>query len=293
MPNPDIIRLANAVSRLLGWIYTFCWSVSFYPQPLLNLKRHSTTGSTIEYVTLNCLGFSAYVTSTCSLFFSPLIRAQYAARNPVSPEPTVRANDVAFGAHALVLCILTWTMFVPGLWGFEQVIGERKWQRISTRVLGIMAGCVLGVGCVIGIVLVKGKNGGRDPGTWAWIDVIYAVGYVKLVITVVKYIPQAWANYKRKSTVGWSIGQILLDFSGGVLSIMQLVIDSSLQNDWSGLTGNPVKLGLGNISIAFDIVFIIQHYWLYRGAKEVEEDGKIDGERRPLLRNEDEEAGVR
>ena len=86
-------------------------------------------------------------------------------------------------------------------------------------------------------------------------------------MTVVKYIPQAWVNFKRKSTVGWSIWQILLDVTGGVLSILQLVIDSSLQNDWNGITGNPVKLGLGNVSIFFDIIFIIQHYILYRGAR--------------------------
>ena len=73
------------------------------------------------------------------------------------------------------------------------------------------------------------------------------MGYCKLVITVVKYIPQAWTNYQSQSTEGWSIAQVLLDLTGGTLSILQLIIDSSLQNDWSGLTGNPVKLGLGNI----------------------------------------------
>lgn len=71
------------------------------------------------------------------------------------------------------------------------------------------------------------------------------------------------ANYRRKSTVGWSIIQQLLDFSGGVLSLLQLVIDSALQADWSGLVGNPVKLGLANISLIFDIIFITQHYVLY------------------------------
>ena len=29
-------------------------------------------------------------------------------------------------------------------------------------------------------------------------------------------------NYRRKSTVGWSIGNILLDFTGGSLSILQV-----------------------------------------------------------------------
>ena len=135
--------------------------------------------------------------------------------------------------------------------------------------MGIAVGCVIGVVWVVGLVLAKGGEGGRDPFRWAWIDVvssgdissscgrnkrclhtadisdgtikIYAVGYVKLVITMVKYIPQAWTNYKRQSTVGWSITQILMDVVGGVLSIVQLLIDSSLQNDWSGLTGNPVR----------------------------------------------------
>ena len=93
---------------------------------------------------------------------------------------------------------------------------------------------------------------------------IYAISYVKLIVTVVKYMPQVHVNYVRKSTMGWSIGQILLDFAGGVLSITQLIIDSSLQADWSGLTGNPVKFGLGNVSIIFDIIFMTQHYILYR-----------------------------
>ena len=106
-------------------------------------------------------------------------------------------------------------------------------------------------------------------------------------MTVTKYIPQAWANYKRKSTEGWSIWQILMDLLGGVLSIAQLVIDSSLQKDWSGLTGNPVKFGLGNVSIVFDVVFMTQHYILYRGAR----SSKIkDEERRGLLDSDDEPA---
>ncbi len=115
---------------------------------------------------------------------------------------------------------------------------------------------------------------------------VYAVGFVKLVLTVVKYIPQAWANYQQKSTTGWSINQVLLDVIGGVLSIAQLVIDSSLQSDWSGLTGNPVKLGLGNISILFDILFMVQHYLLYKGNK-LEEDS-MDWERRGLIGDDGE-----
>lgn len=33
-------------------------------------------------------------------------------------------------------------------------------------------------------------------------------------------------NYKRKSTVGWSIGNIFLDFTGGLLSILQMIVNA-------------------------------------------------------------------
>jgi cystinosin len=109
---------------------------------------------------------------------------------------------------------------------------------------------------------------------------VYAVSYVKLFITLVKYMPQVITNYRNHSTWGWSIWQILLDFVGGVLSIAQLLIDSYLQGDWSGITGNPVKLALGNASIFFDIIFMTQHYCLYRGNQE---KTLLDTESGPLL----------
>ena len=35
---------------------------------------------------------------------------------------------------------------------------------------------------------------------------------------------QAAMNFRRKSTVGWSIGNILLDFTGGILSMLQMFL---------------------------------------------------------------------
>lgn len=35
---------------------------------------------------------------------------------------------------------------------------------------------------------------------------------------------QAWMNFRRKSTVGWSIGNVLLDFTGGSFSILQMFL---------------------------------------------------------------------
>jgi cystinosin len=110
---------------------------------------------------------------------------------------------------------------------------------------------------------------------------VYTLGYVKLIVTFVKYIPQALYNYTRKSTKGWSIWQILFDLTGGMLSVAQLVLDASFGGDWSGITGNPLKLGLANISMAFDVVFITQHYILYWSPDDFSEEH--EHEQRSLL----------
>ncbi|KAK5020462.1 hypothetical protein LTR60_000492 [Cryomyces antarcticus] len=99
---------------------------------------------------------------------------------------------------------------------------------------------------------------------------MYALSAIKLIITVYKYTPQVRTNYLQQSTHGWSIWQILLDLTGGVLSFAQLLTDSALQRNWSGITGNPIKVGLAG------------HYWLYAGGKEKTLDAEEE-ERRPLL----------
>ena len=96
------------------------------------------------------------------------------------------------------------------------------------------------------------------------LSLLYFFSYVKLAITIIKCCPQAWMNYKRKSTEGWSIGNILMDFTGGLFSLIQMFLLARNYNDWSSIFGSPTKLGLGLFSIFFDIIFIVQHYILYR-----------------------------
>ena len=38
----------------------------------------------------------------------------------------------------------------------------------------------------------------------------------------------------------------------------------TLIDDWSTLSGNVAKLGLGLFSVLFDVIFSIQHFILYR-----------------------------
>jgi hypothetical protein len=85
----------------------------------------------------------------------------------VSPEPTVRGNDVVFAAHAVVLSFLTWTMFWESAWGFKQKTG----QRVSRGVVGIGVGCIIGVLWTAWMVWYGGGIGGVRA--WMEIDVVY------------------------------------------------------------------------------------------------------------------------
>lgn len=106
-----------------------------------------------------------------------------------------------------------------------------------------------------------------------WLEYLYYFSYIKLGVTLVKYIPQVWIsqyftayrmvfayaisicysrcccasvgnvwyywfswshslcpqvymNYQRQSTEGWSIGNVLLDFTGGSFSLVQMFLQS-------------------------------------------------------------------
>lgn len=157
------------LSQVFGWIYTFCWSLSFYPQPILNVRRKSTAGTTIDFPAINLPGFTAYFISNAAFLYSPVIREQYALRNH-GLTPTVQFNDLAFAGHAVVLSLITLTQFYAPLWGFKERSTRGAGATISTTVIGILVGCVLGVLVIIFVVIIR-----HDPNPrtgWAWIDVV-------------------------------------------------------------------------------------------------------------------------
>ena len=67
-----------------------------------------------------------------------------------------------------------------------------------------------------------------------------------------------WISSRHKSTLGWSVDNILLYLGGGMASLLHN------SRDWDSLTGNPTKLGLAGVSLVFDFLFLAQHFVLYR-----------------------------
>jgi cystinosin len=164
----------EVLSQLFGWIYSISWSLSFYPQPILNFRRRSTSGTTIDFPTINVLGFLAYFISNAAFLYSPVIRAQYAARNN-GLTPTVEFNDLAFAGHAVILSVLTYTQFFSWIWGFDKKGRSGIGARVSNGIMGIIFACITVVGVVTVIVASSPTKDARIG--WAWIDVVSMIYY--------------------------------------------------------------------------------------------------------------------
>ena len=203
---------------------------------------------------------------------------------------------MAFALHAMVLSVITYSQFFKPIWNFET---GRKHEGVKLWVWGVIGGIILSILIVTTLAgteeLKYGKGAGGEGWTrgWEYLDVTTALSLSKLLITLLKYIPQAHLNYINKSTKGFSIWQMLLDFAGGALSITQLFIDSALEGSWSGVKGNLTKLGLGVFSMFFDSVFFVQHYGLYKqrdGARDQDLPSEIPSE--AVSESEGEDGGV-
>ncbi|KAF9981547.1 hypothetical protein BGZ65_003816 [Modicella reniformis] len=243
-------ELGTFLSHVLGWVYFIAWSASFYPQAILNWRRKSVQGLSIDFIYLNVLGFLCYSIFNLSFYLSSEVQEEYRKRND-GQDNLVRANDVFFAVHALVLSSFTL---------FQTLIYKREHgQRFSSPARLLIVITILGTGIVFAAVI---------SGSSQWIDLLYYLSYIKLGISFVKYCPQVYLNYSTQSTVGWSIHNILLDFTGGTLSVAQLVLDAYISGNWSGISGDPVKFGLGFVSIFFDLIFMTQHYILYRNRED-------------------------
>jgi cystinosin len=176
------------------------------------------------------------------MYCSLAVREEYQRRNS-GQNNLIALNDVIFAVHA------TLVTFVFCL----QVLFYRKSNEGPSNI-GTALAIALTILITSGAFLSYG-------GLIQMLDYLYALSYIKLILTVVKCVPQVWLNWVRRSTIGWSIANVLLDFFGGFFSISQLFIDAYTSgHNIDGIIGALPKFILGIISIIFDIIFMMQHY---------------------------------
>jgi len=245
------------VSAMIGYIYFMCWSVSFYPQLITNYQRKSVKGiSTDSYVMLfiNNLCYAIY---NVFLYWDDGIRTEYKHRHGPNSSITIQSNDVAFSIHGFFLSMIL----------VIQIYYYRGYtiKPLSCTTITLASATILLCGLyIVGILLQYSQ--------FSWFDWLYILAFIKLTLTIAFYLPQIYLNRKRKSTEGYNLWFVILDFLGGFLSLMLLFLDSFDMEKLGDITDNWVKLILGVISIVFDGVFFFQHFVLYEQRDSVDVD---------------------
>lgn len=259
--NPHLpSRIWQIFSNIIGFTYFLAWSASFYPQAFLNYSRKTTRGLSVDFCVLNVLGYICYTIYTTNFYWNENVIGEY--RNRMSKggegleegekkEVTVQGNDVAFAIHALIMA----SVMLSQIGSYDTFIVRPPSRRVYLVLLGTATFCA----CYL--LFTWFSDGQVD-----FLGFLYVLGMIKICVTIGKYVPQALLNHSRKSTVGWNVLNVILDLTGGVLSLLQLVGDCADMKDWTGISGNPAKLALALVTICFDLIFLVQHYILYPDA---------------------------
>lgn len=254
---------ADVLSNICGVIYSLSWNFSFYPQLFENYELKSVAGFSLEYALLNPSGYLFY-TIYCATGFI----------NPNLGTGQVDWQDLFFAAHGVALStshLVQCFIYSRG----EKNKNFKPWLLVfllSEYIVFIVFFSLE----VSGHLMPSGGN------------IINICGYNKAAITLIKYTPQVILNYQRKSTVGWSIGNVILDFCGGLFSLLQLIIEAI--GNGRPIIGdgafNVIKFVLSILSIGYNIIFLTQHYVIYRHHPTKERSSLIkDDEDRKLFKD--------
>ncbi|KAG8955629.1 hypothetical protein FRC04_007620 [Tulasnella sp. 424] len=238
------------LSDALGWSYFVIWSISFYPQAILNYKRKSVEGYSIDFATLNAISFGCYTFYTSNFLFNDRVREEYRQRHH-GKDNSVAPNDLAFCIHAFVLCCIT----LSQTWLYPRAPGQElsAWHRFV-------------VSAFFTIIIIEGLSVISD--IIPTIDFLYHLSYFKLYGSTAKYASQA-SNapplpYHSNDLQSSSLHR------RAILSLFQALLIAQIDNNWSSITGNPAKLGLSILSIAFPSFFMLQHFVLYNEHSDIE-----------------------
>ncbi|KAI5443370.1 hypothetical protein KIW84_012139 [Lathyrus oleraceus] len=146
-------------------------------------------------------------------------------------------------------------------------------QKLSKYAIAIFA-CVWFSAAVCFLIALPSQS-------WLWLISIF--NSIQVCMTLIKYFPQALMNFMRKSTDGFSIGSILLDFSGGVFNYSQMVVQSIDQDSWVNFYGNIGKVMISLVTIFYDSILMCQHYVLYPHKKVLITSENSEEIKKPLI----------
>ncbi|KAL6587430.1 hypothetical protein OROMI_000408 [Orobanche minor] len=222
---------------------------------VLGWVAKSVVGLNFDFLMLNLTKHSSYLIYNASLFFSSTVRRQYHERFGFNELIPVAANDVAFSMHAVLLT--AFTLFQVAIY---DNVGTRKSLEFPSESF-LLPGysqqfvCVSLYPNILGCGWYPSASKIQYPGGYDDHQIHSSGGFESLRVRYVGVELLCESSCLRTR----------LDSNRLVKDRARAHLD---QNSWVNFYGNIGKTMISLVSIFFDILFIIQHYVLYRHKKD-------------------------
>lgn len=252
------MALELSLSDLLGLVYVCCWSVSIYPPILTNWRYGSANALSIDFVMLNTAGYFYLVISLILQLYwwMPLPKDVDVTEELASLKPKITNFDLCYCLHGVIMNLVLVSQVVAGhsLWRFK-VNRPLRMEPIYYRVLALS---ILVFMVLTGQLCIYNLQSGWD--NLRTLDYCNRLFLLKISMSLIKYVPQVFHNHARRSMKGFAIQSTVLDVTGGVSSLMQLVWQISKEQGFNTTVwvANFGKIGLALVTILFNIVFLLQ-----------------------------------
>ncbi|TID28563.1 hypothetical protein CANINC_002436 [Pichia inconspicua] len=193
-----------------GWIYAIVWGLSFYPTLYLNYKLRTSDSISVDYICLNIGGYLCYSVSLLLQLYNPNVVSQFMAKFD-GRRPILSKADLFYAFHGLFILfvLLSQIIFGKSIWGFHNERKHFKLHRLTKLML-------------LGIVIFLAGNWFLGAEEFRVLTIALNLAYFKIIMSLVKYVPQVIHNYRRKTMYGISKLQIALDATGALFCMLEL-----------------------------------------------------------------------
>lgn len=264
----------------LGFIYVTAWSISIYSPIWENFKCKSAKGISMDFSILNTMGyFYLLVSMILQTFYwiphdninnsgqvlnkSKLVDVNVQVSNETNlnylEPPKITKFDLFYCLHGEIMNLVILSQLIWGkkLWNFHDDKHRRmKPLYFKIFLLSIFVFIVYTIQFFHSSLFVEGWN---NRTTLQYCNKLFML---KISMSLIKYIPQVKHNMDRKTVKGFSITGVILDITGGIASLLQLLLQLSHENGGKFnlmlIVLNFGKIGLSLVTLTFGFIFIIQ-----------------------------------
>lgn len=250
--------LTWGVSEILGLVYVCCWSVSMYPPVWTNWKHKSASALSVDFVMLNTTGYLYLIISLILQLYCwlPPLQVQENNGEAYFLKPKITNFDLCYCLHGFLLNMVLVSQLVMGtsIWGFKKNI-TMKMKPVYSKILFLSL--VIFSGLTLQFVNYNSNIGWDNLRTLTYCNRLFLL---KISMSLLKYVPQVIHNHERRSMKGFPVQGTMLDITGGIGSLMQLVWQISCEKRFNTAVfmANFGKIGLAMVTIIFNFIFLSQ-----------------------------------